>query len=187
MKTMNLCLAALGVIAAGCAPPSAPQELPTAKKPEAPPVMTAKPVEAPKPPAAIDKTPIKVDLSKVAWAQDPGQLFGYEDGESRLFYYANGTGAFTLRIPADGEYQIVVTASSQPALDGHAKFKVAADGQDVGAETACTAEEPKDYAFTARLAAGDRKITVAFTNDVYKEGEYDRNFFLNGLKLARVK
>ena len=29
--------------------------------------------------------------------------------------------------------------------------------------------------------------SVEYTNDAYKEGEYDLNFFLNGLKLVRVK
>lgn len=193
---MRLAMILAGAALAGCASPSAP-EMP--KKPEAP-AMTAKVPEAPRAPetprapepkpaipaAPVDKTPIKVDLSKVAW-KEPGELFGWDDGESRLFYYTNGTASFGVKIPADGEYQIVVTASSQPALNEHAKFKLEVDGQPVGAETACTAEEAKDYPFSAKLPAGERKISVSFTNDIYKENEYDRNFYLNGLKVVRVK
>jgi hypothetical protein len=148
--------------------------------------MAARPPEPP-PAPAIDRTPIKADLSKVKWGEGPAELFGHDEGESRLFYYTNGTAEFALRVPADGEYRIVVTASSQAALNEQAKFRVAVDGRAAGPETACTGEEAKEYAFTASLAAGERKIAVSFTNDVYKESEYDRNFYLNGLRLERVK
>ena len=184
---MRILIVSLAVLA-GCAQAPVPAAAP--KKPDAAPAMVAKPaVETPKAPAAapLDKTPIKVDLSKVKWGEGPAELFGYDDGESRLFYYSNGVGEFTVKVPADGEYQIVVTASSQPAQNEHAKFKLAVDGQPAGAETTCTAEDAKEYAFTAKLAAGERKLSVAFTNDVYKQDEYDRNFFLNGLRLVRVK
>ena len=186
---MRILIASLAVLA-GCAQAPAPVEAPKPKKVEAAPAMVAKPpAEAPKAPVAapVDKTPIKVDLSKVKWGEGPAELFGFDDGESRLFYYANGVAEFTVKVPADGEYQIVVTASSQPAQKEHAKFKLAVDGQPAGTETTCTAEDAKEYAFTAKLAAGDRKVSVTFTNDVYKQDEYDRNFFLNGLRLVRGK
>ncbi len=57
----------------------------------------------------------------------------------------------------------------------------------MGAETSCTAEEAKEYAFTEKLSAGERKVAVIFTNDVYKQDDYGRNFDLNGLKVTRVK
>jgi len=179
------------LVVAGCSQPPAPPNTMTSKKVAAPPVMAAKPPEAPAPKvtpplAPVNKAPIVVDLSKVKWGQE-GDNFGWDDGDMRLHYWSNGTGEFTVKVPADGEYQVVVSASSQPALNEHAKFKVAADGKPVGAETACTSEDAKEYAFVAMLAAGDRKISVSFTNDIYKENEYDRNFFLNGLKLVRVK
>jgi hypothetical protein len=182
-------LAALAL--AGCSPTSAPSEPMAPKKPDAPPMMAPKAPEAPRvaAPAAstvVDKTPIVVDLRKVKWGQE-GDNFGWDDGEMRLHFWSNGSGEFTVRVPADGEYQIVVTATSQPALNEHAKFKVTADGRPVGVETTCTSEEARDYPLTAALLAGDRKISVSYTNDVYKENEYDRNFFLNGLKLVRVK
>jgi predicted xylan-binding protein with Ca-dependent carbohydrate-binding module len=185
------------ILAAGCSHGPAPQAS-VPKKAEAAPAMSAKPVEPPKaappdvpkpppPHAAIDTTPIKVDLTKAKWATEEATLFGYDDGESKLFYFANGKAEFTVKLPAEGDYQIVVTASSQPALNEQAKFKVEVDGKPAGAETLCATEEAKDYAFPAKLAAGERKIAVSFTNDVYKENEYDRNFYLNGLKVVRTK
>lgn len=186
MRKMVLGLAVL----AGCATDTAPADLPAAKKPDAAPAMVAKsadPSAAPTPVAPIDKTPIKVDLSKVKWGEGPAELFGHDEGESRLFYYTNGTAEFAVKVPADGEYAIGVTASSQPAQNVHAKFKVTVDGRAVGTETSCTAEEAKEYPFAATLAAGERKVAVHFTNDVYKQDDYDRNFYLNGLTLTRVK
>jgi len=193
MVRSRLLAGLVALAAAGCATaPSAPE---APKKPDPAPAMAAKAPEPAKPvmaappvsaPAPLSKTPIVVDLTKVKWAQE-GDLFGWDDGDSRLHYYANGTAEFVVKVPADGEYQIVVAAASQPALNEHAKFTLTAVGKAVGAETTCTSEDSKEYAFTATLAAGERKLAVTFTNDIYKENEYDRNFYLHGLKLVRTK
>ena len=92
-----------------------------------------------------------------------------------------------MKVPADGEYEVVVTASCTAAKGENAKFKLKVDGAQVGAETQLKSEDAKDYSFTTAIKAGDRKIATEFTNDLYKEGEYDLNFFLNGLKIVRVK
>jgi outer membrane biosynthesis protein TonB len=147
----------------------------------------SKPVEPPKPATPIDPTPIKADLSKIKFTSEPAELFGYDDGESRAFFFTNGSGELTLKIPADGEYEIVVTASCQAAKGENAKFKLSVDGAPVGGETQLKSEDAKDYAFKSALKAGERKIAAQFTNDLYKEGEYDLNFYLNGLKVVRVK
>jgi hypothetical protein len=148
--------------------------------------------EAPKAPGAaaaapIDKTPIKADVSKIKFKAEAAELFGWDDGESRAFFYTNGLGEVTLKVPADGDYDIVITASCQAAKGENAKFKLKVDGAQVGAETQLKAEDAKDYTFTAPLKAGEVKIGTEFTNDIYKEGEYDLNFFLNGVKVIRVK
>ena len=194
MRTFSLIAATL--FAVGCS------TAPTAPSAPAAPAATAKPVEpavknpsAPTPPPApapaaaaiLDKTPIKADVSKVKFLSEPAELFGYDDGESRAFFYTNGTGELAVKVPADGDYEIVVTASCQAANGQNAKFKLKVDGAVVGAETQLKSEEAKDYAFTAPLKSGERKIAAEFTNDLYKEGEYDLNFFLNGLKIVQVK
>ena len=162
MRNGFIALAAV-VLISGCssapaAPPSKPAE--PAMKPAA-----AKPVEAPKPVPAIDRTPIKADVSKIKFLSESSELFGFDDGE----------------------YEVVVTASCTAAKGENAKFKLKVDGEQVGSETQLKSEDAKDYAFTAALKAGDRKIATEFTNDLYKEGEYDLNFYLNGLKLVRTK
>lgn len=114
-------------------------------------------------------------------------LLGYDIGEDRLFFYTGGTAEATVKIPADGEYTITVRASCDPAQNENAKFKLTADGKAVGTETTLTSAGPKDYKFTATLAAGQRKLGIEFTNDVYKEGEYDRNFYVHAVSLRAAK
>jgi Ca-dependent carbohydrate-binding module xylan-binding len=130
-----------------------------------------------------------VDLRSFRFKVRPDivDLFGYDDGESRLFYYTSGAGETTVKLPADGDYEVVVRASCDPALGERAKFKLALDGEPVGAETLLTDDDPKDYKLTASAAkAGERKLAIEFTNDAYKEGEYDRNFYVHAVTVKRV-
>lgn len=168
--------------------PAAPSTSALPSKPATPGEASsvAKTVEGSKPAAApVDKTPIKADLSKIKFTAESGELFGYDDGESRAFYYANGLGFVVVDVPADGDYEIVIAASCQAAKGENAKFKLTVDGAAAGAETQLKSEDAKDYPFPAALKQGHRKIGVEFTNDVYKEGEYDLNFYLHGLKVVR--
>jgi hypothetical protein len=203
MRT-GLLLAAAALFVSGCehvpSAPSKPAEPSLPAKPAEKPVMMApkkadvpktadlpKPAELPKPEPVIDRTPIKADVSKVKFLSEPAELFGYQEDESRAFFFTNGIGELVVQVPADGEYEVVVTASCTAANGQNAKFKLKVDGAQVGAETPLKSEEAKDYPFTAPLKAGERKIAAEFTNDLYKEGEYDLNFYLNGLRLVRVK
>ena len=184
MRTGFLALAA-SLILAGCgSAPAAPSKPAEPEKPLMKPAAP-KPVEAPKPAAVIDRTPIKADVSKIKFLSESSELFGWDDGESRAFFYTNGAGELVVKVPADGDYEVIVTASCTAAKGENAKFKLKVDGAQVGSETQLKSEDANDYAFTAALKAGDRKIATEFTNDLYKEGEYDLNFFLNGLKLIR--
>lgn len=192
-------MTAIVAVAAGCAAKD-PAPAPKADlKPAGAPAMAAKPAEAPKAPApaaapapapaptAIDKTPIKADLSKAKFPNENTEHFGWDEGESRAFFWSNGIAEVVVKLPADGDYEITVTAGCQQADKQFAKFVLEVDGQKQGEEIALKSEDAKDYGCRLPLKAGDRKIGVRFTNDIYKEGEYDLNFFLHGLKLVRVK
>lgn len=138
---------------------------------------------------AAEGDTLKVDLRSFKFKVRPEitDLFGYDEGESRLFFYTNGAGETTIKLPTDGEYEIVIKASDDPALKERAKFKVALDEQPVGMETLLTDDDPKEYKLTATAKAGERKLAIEFTNDAYKEGEYDRNFFVHAVTVKRVK
>jgi len=137
--------------------------------------------------SAADGDAIKVDLRtfKFKVRDEIANLFGYDDGEGRLFYYASGPGEATVKLPADGEYEIVIRASCDPALNERAKFKVTLDEQPAGMETLLTDDDQKDYALKASAKAGERKLVIEFTNDAYKENEYDRNLFVYGVTVRK--
>jgi len=183
-----LSMAAAGLCAVGCNASATPAPTtPAAAAAPAKPAMPAAPAAvAPKPAAKpVDRTPIKADLSTIKFSAEPAELFGWDDGESRAFFYSNGLGEVTVKVPADGEFEIVISAACQAAKGENAKFKLKIDGSPVGAETQLKSEDAKDYSFTATLKAGDHKIGTEFTNDTYKEGEYDLNFYLHGVKVVR--
>jgi hypothetical protein len=136
-------------------------------------------------PAADD--PISVDLRSVKFKVPEAQadLFGYDDNESRLFFFTSGPGEAPIKLPADGDYEITVRASCDPALGERAKFKVALDGEPVGMELLLTDDDQKDYKLTTAVKAGEHKLVIEFTNDAYKENEYDRNLFVYAVTLKK--
>ena len=163
--------------------PAAPSTPATPAAPAAPSTSAAE--AAAKPSAPVDKTPIKADVSKIKFTVESADLFGWDDGESRAFFYTNGLGEVIVKVPADGDYDIVITASCQAAKGENAKFKLRVDGTPVGAETQLKSEDAKDYTFTFALKAGDRKIGREFTSDMNQENESGLNFDLHGVKVVR--
>jgi len=132
--------------------------------------------------------PIAVELKSFTFKvpEKQADLFGYDANEDRLFFYTNGTGEAKVKVPDDADYEIVIKASGDLALKEGAKFKVAVDGKQTGKETETTAES-KEYKFPTSLKAGERKVSIEFTNDIFKEGEYDRNLYVHAVSLKKVK
>lgn len=171
--------------AATTAAPSTPAT-PAATAPSTPaPVAVAPtPAPAPKPAAA----PASVNLQSFAGPTDNADLFGYDDSNSRLFFYSGGTITTTVKLAGDGDYEMVVTVACDEANGEKAKFSVAIDGNPVGSEVATTSTDAKDYVVkVGNLTAGEHKIGIAFLNDVYKENEYDLNMYVHGITLRPVK
>jgi predicted xylan-binding protein with Ca-dependent carbohydrate-binding module len=136
---------------------------------------------------AADTDAIKLDLRKFTFKvpNEQADLFGFDDGESRLYFYTSGRAEGAVKLPADGDYEITVRASGDPALNERAKFKLALDGELVGAETLLADDDPKDYTLTAKAKAGEHKLGIEFTNDVYKQNEYDRNLFVYAVTVKK--
>lgn len=121
--------------------------------------------------------PITVELKEFTFKAAMADLFGHNTDEGKLFFYTNGTAEAKVKVPKAGGYEIVIKASGDKAMKEGAKFKAAIDGKQVGKETETT-DEQKEYAFPAKLKAGEQKLSIEFTNDVFKEGEYDRNLYV---------
>jgi hypothetical protein len=130
--------------------------------------------------------PIKLDLAdfKLASAAKGGdELVKYEN--DKISFYSNGTATAKLTVPADGDYVIVVDASCDAALKENAKLTLKVGDKAVKENFALTAEDQKEYKFDAKLTKGETTLSIAFTNDVYKEGEYDRNLHVHGVRVER--
>ncbi|MCD6051735.1 MAG: Ca-dependent carbohydrate-binding module xylan-binding, partial [Verrucomicrobia bacterium] len=47
--------------------------------------------------------------------------------------------------------------------------------------------EAEEITVSVKLKAGENKLHVAFTNDTYKEGEYDRNMYIHAATIKAGK
>lgn len=171
------------------AAPATPASAPSAPTVSTPAVATPAPAPVAAAPAAKPTpSPVSSDLTKFVGPTENAELFGYDDGNSRIFLYSGGTVVVPIRLAADGDYEIVVNAACDEAAGQKAKFNVAVDGNQVGDEVTCTTTDPKEYVVKASgLKAGEHKIGITFLNDLYKEGEYDLNFFVHGVTLKPAK
>jgi hypothetical protein len=130
--------------------------------------------------------PIKFDLSDFKLtpaAKGKDDLLKYENDV--ISFYTNGTAAAKLTVPADGEYVIVVDASCAAALKENAKFTLKVGDKAVKENFELTGEDQKEYKFDAKLAKGETTLSITYTNDVYKENEYDRNLFVHGVRVEK--
>jgi len=139
---------------------------------------------------AVAADEIKVDLKTFKWkaAFDGGEaLGGYDEGQDRFNFYTNGTATGEVTVPADGEYTVTVEASCAEAKKVFAAFKLTVGDVVVAKEHFLKSEDPKAYTLTARLKKGKQPLAIQFLNDEFKEGEYDRNLYVHGIKLEPKK
>ena len=136
--------------------------------------------------ATLLADPIKVELKdfKVLTVdgKEAADALGYNADDNKLFYYTHGIGTVAVKFPDDGDYTIVLEASCDKAKDELAKIKVKLGDKVIKEEFALTADGVKEYKFDVTVKKGERKLSVEFLNDTYKEGEYDLNFYLHGAR-----
>lgn len=130
--------------------------------------------------------PIKIDLGDfklTAAKKGRDDLVKYEN--DTISFYVNGTAAASLKVPADGDYTIVMDLSCVAALKEHAKVTLKVGDTVVKENFELTAEDQKEYKFDAKLKKGETTLTITYVNDTYKENEYDRNLFVHGVKVDK--
>jgi endo-alpha-1,4-polygalactosaminidase (GH114 family) len=130
--------------------------------------------------------PIKFDLADftlTSAVKGKDDLVKYEN--DTISFYANGSASAKLVVPADGDYVIVVDASCQAALKENAKFTLKVGETVIKEKFELTTENEKEYKFDAKLTKGETTLSIAYTNDVYKENEYDRNLFIHGVRIEK--
>jgi hypothetical protein len=127
---------------------------------------------------------LKAASYKAAY-ENAGDMVGYNENEEKAFFYTNGSVEFKCQFPADAEYTLTLEASCQAAEKELAKIDIEVNGKSVIKNFTLTSEDPKDYSFTIKGKAGEGTIKVIFTNDKYKEGEYDLNLYLHKASLKK--
>jgi hypothetical protein len=134
----------------------------------------------------VNAEPIKVepvDFKLTGDFKGAEDLLKNDDG--KLSFYALGTATAKVKVPDDGEYRIVIDASCTEALKEKAKFTLKVGETVVKENFALTTEDQKEYKFEVTLKKGETSLSIKFTNDVYKESEYDRNLFIHGVRLEK--
>jgi hypothetical protein len=182
---------------AGCmsdserAAPAPAKPAAAAPAPVTPPPTAAVPAIVPAPVVVAPKpapSPVSADLSKYTGPTENAALFGYDEGNSRVFLYSGGTISVPVKLAADGDYELVISAACDEANGQKAKFAVVVDDKVIAEEVTCTVVEPKEYVVKAPgLKAGEHKIGLTFLNDLYKENEYDLNFYVHGVTARAAK
>jgi Ca-dependent carbohydrate-binding module xylan-binding len=135
---------------------------------------------------AVAAEPIKIDLSDFKLtpaAKGTEELIKYED--DKISFYVNGTAAAKVTIPADGDYTVVVDASCTEALKEKAKMTLKAGDTAIKENFELSTEDQKEYKFEAKLKKGEMTLSVTFTNDAYKENEFDRNLIVHAVRLEK--
>lgn len=130
--------------------------------------------------------PIKIDLADFKLTtpiKGADDLVKYEN--DTISFYVNGTATAKLAVPADGDYVIVIEASCSAALKENAKLTLKAGDKAIKENFELNTEDKKEYKFDAKLSKGETTLSIAFTNDVYKENEYDRNLFVHGVRVEK--
>jgi len=119
--------------------------------------------------------------------QEQADLFVFDEDAQRLCFYTNGAAEAKFGIESEGEYDLVLSLAGDSAMDVRPKFKLAIDDKEVGKETSLKSDDIKDYKLTIPLKHGKHVLSLTFTNDMYKDGEYDSNLYLHGAKFIPHK
>jgi hypothetical protein len=117
----------------------------------------------------------------------PSELVTYDENEGKVAFYAPGTGEWKFKLADDGAFNIVVRASCDAAQDVNAKFKLTIDGKAIGEEVTLSRESEHECKLEAKLGPGEHTLAITFTNDAWKDGEYDRNLYIHSVTLKPAK
>ena len=107
------------------------------------------------------------------------------EGDGKIGFYTEGTAIAAVKIPEDGEYNIVIEASCDEAEKIKAKMTVKVGDDVVKDDFELKQVDAKEYTFAAKLKKGEFKLSIAFTNDAFEEGKFDRNLYIHKVKLEK--
>ncbi|MGL6076276.1 MAG: carbohydrate-binding domain-containing protein [Fimbriiglobus sp.] len=112
---------------------------------------------------------------------------GFNEADEKIFMYSHGIAKAEVKAEDEGEYELVFEASCDEANKELAKIKIMIGDKEVKKEFSLTQGDKKEYKIDVKLTKGENKLSFEFLNDLYKEGEYDLNFYLHSAKLVKKK
>jgi len=138
---------------------------------------------------AADPKPLEVPLADFSFttASPMKELLGYNADEKKIFFYVLGTAAAKVKVAAEAEYEVIIKASCDKANKEFGKFKLLVDDKLVEKEVTLKSDSAEEYTLKVKLTAGEHKLAIEDTADLYKEGEYDMNLYIHAVALKPVK
>lgn len=115
---------------------------------------------------------------------DNNKHFGIMEDGTTVHFFSNGNVDWSVTTPKAGKYRLGVIASCKEAKGGFAEFKVSVDGRVSGEPIKLKTADRDDYGIDLQLPKGKVKITITFTNDIFADGEYDRNLYVHKAMLT---
>ena len=132
------------------------------------------------------EAPLK-DFKLTDPAGKASELVTFNEADGKIAFNGVGIGKITVKAEEAGDYTLTLDASCDEANKTLAKIKILLNDKPVKDEFALTQTEVKAYKFDVKLVKGENKLHVEFLNDIYKENEYDLNFYLHGAKFEKKK
>ncbi|MGB0580951.1 MAG: carbohydrate-binding domain-containing protein [Limisphaerales bacterium] len=129
---------------------------------------------------AGDRTHLRAHEAKLPEGNDH---FGIMDDGESIHFHSNGAVEWEVSVKKAGKHRLVVIASCTDAKGEFAAFQVSVNGKAVGKPTTLKSTDRDDHGVDIELPKGRVKIKVGFTNDLYADGEYDRNLYVHKVVL----
>lgn len=99
--------------------------------------------------------------------------------------YSNGPASARFTAPIAGRYTIRATVWETPAGDEHARASLRVGNRSIGEfDVSGTRNRAQELSATVRLAAGEHRVAVVFTNDYYVPKVADRNLAVESISAA---
>ena len=157
-----------------------------------PPILLEKYLSAAQ--AIADRTIVAHPQARVIAKVDARKAERHRGGQafsgSAWQFPSNGELHITIRPPADGKYELKVTAFGQQAGTEPARMSLRIDDKEVGLIDVDAVEAaPLPYALSTNLTAGDHRFSVAFVNDFYdpkdpNPANRDRNLVVERVEVS---
>jgi hypothetical protein len=126
---------------------------------------------------ATEKEPSWIPLSAI---EPVGIIPYFRKDDQEISLVARGTVEAQFECATEGQYSVLIRGRSTPAQGQFGIALVAVDGQKIGDAEVRTRSDGTFLVGKTQMSQGRHKVMVAFTNDLYRDGE-DRNLYIKGI------